>query len=68
MDCEGNIYACASESHNIHQLTSEGNTIRIISAESLGIQQPWTIKFSNNSYQFLVACYSTGKVVLCKIE
>ncbi|XP_063409015.1 E3 ubiquitin-protein ligase Midline-1-like [Mytilus trossulus] len=67
VDYDENFYICAYNSGNIHQITKDGKLIRIIPAESIGIKQPWVIRFKKNSNQFFVTCYQTGKVVVCEI-
>ncbi|CAG2196332.1 TRIM56 [Mytilus edulis] len=67
VDTDGNVYICSFSSGNIHQLTKDGTLVRIISADSVGIKQPWVIRFKKNSNRFLVTCYNTGKVAVCEI-
>ncbi|XP_071145591.1 transcription intermediary factor 1-alpha-like [Mytilus edulis] len=67
VDYDENFYICAHTSGNIHQITKDGKLIRIIPAESIGIKQPWVIRFKKNSNQFFVTCNQTGKIVVCEI-
>lgn len=67
MDFAGNIYIAGYSSKNIHQITNEGQLIRIIPAESVGLVNPWTIRFAPHSNKFIVSCNSSGKAVLCEI-
>ncbi|VDI55895.1 Hypothetical predicted protein [Mytilus galloprovincialis] len=67
VDDDGNYYICAYNSPNIHQITKDGKLVRIIPAETIGIKQPWVIRFKKNGNQFFVTCYQTGKVVVCEI-
>ncbi|CAC5402571.1 unnamed protein product [Mytilus coruscus] len=66
-DSDGNVYICGYFSENIHVLSNDGKLVRIIQAKSIGIENPWVIRFKKNSNQFFVTCYKTGKVVVCEI-
>ncbi|VDI25156.1 Hypothetical predicted protein [Mytilus galloprovincialis] len=66
-DCKGNVYICGYTSGGIHQLDKEGKLVRIIPTDSIGIKQPWVIRFRKNCNQFFVTCYQTAKVVVCEI-
>ncbi|XP_076083117.1 uncharacterized protein LOC143054105 [Mytilus galloprovincialis] len=67
IDCMGNLYIAAYMSSNIHQITNEGEFIRIISALAVGIEYPLTIRFAPGSNKFIVTCTSSGKAALCEI-
>ncbi|CAG2228825.1 unnamed protein product [Mytilus edulis] len=67
IDCMGNLYIASVNSSNIHQITNEGEFIRIISASAVGIEYPWTIRFAPGSNKFIVTCNSSGKAALCEI-
>ena len=68
VDVEGNVYIIGLNSNNIHQITSEGEHIRTISTKDFGISQPWVLRFQPNSAVFLLTSYTTGKVLICKID
>ncbi|XP_071135488.1 tripartite motif-containing protein 2-like [Mytilus edulis] len=68
VDLQGNIYIAGYSSRNLHQITNDGNLIRIIPIEKFGLQSLWTIRFAPNSSKFVVTCGSSGQVVLCKID
>jgi DNA-binding beta-propeller fold protein YncE len=68
VDVEGNVYIVGYHSNNIHQITSEGKHIRTISTTDFGISQPWVLRFQPNSAVFLLTSYTTGKVLVCKID
>ncbi|XP_052102927.1 uncharacterized protein LOC127736423 [Mytilus californianus] len=67
IDYDGNVYLCEYSTGHIHQLTTDGKLVKIILADSIGIKQPWGIRFKKDSNQFFVTCYQTGKVVVCEI-
>ncbi|XP_052085460.1 uncharacterized protein LOC127723063 [Mytilus californianus] len=66
-DLVGNIYIAAYISKNIHQITKEGQLIRIIPASTIGVEVPWTLHFVPGSNKFLVTCVNSGKATLCEI-
>jgi hypothetical protein len=68
VDVEGNIYIVGLLSNNIHQITSEGEHVRTISTTDFGISKPWVLRFQPNSAVFLLTSYTTGKVLICKID
>ncbi|XP_063408866.1 E3 ubiquitin-protein ligase Midline-1-like [Mytilus trossulus] len=65
-DFDSNIYVCGPHSKNIHQLSHDGKLVRLIQAQSIGIEKPWVIRFKKNSNQFFVTCFATGKVAVCE--
>ncbi|CAC5407024.1 TRIM56 [Mytilus coruscus] len=68
IDFEDNIYIAGYLSRNIHQITNEGELLRVIPIETFGIEMPWTIRFAPNSNKCAVTGYNTGIVVLCEID
>jgi hypothetical protein len=68
VDVEGNVYIVGCGSDNIHQITSEGKHIRMISTTDFGIVRPWILRFKPNSDVFLLTSCDIGKVVICKID
>ncbi|XP_071146788.1 E3 ubiquitin-protein ligase Trim36-like [Mytilus edulis] len=67
-DCDENIYICGYNSKNIHQLSKDGKLIRTFDAKAIGLEEPWIIRFKNNSKMFFVTCIRTGRVALCEIS
>ncbi|CAC5394271.1 TRIM56 [Mytilus coruscus] len=67
IDFAGNIYIAGYNSMNIHQITNEGQLIRIIPAKVVGLEYPWTIRFAPKCNKFIVTCNTSGKAVLCEI-
>jgi hypothetical protein len=69
-DCDGNIYIVGFVSKNIHQLTSDGKCIRIISVSDFSTitHHPWVLRFKNNNNRFMLTFYDTGKVLVCEID
>ena len=69
-DCDGNIYIVGFASKDIHQLTSDGKCIRIISVSDLTTitDYPWVLRFKNNNNRFMLTFYDTGKVLVCEID
>ncbi|CAG2228828.1 unnamed protein product [Mytilus edulis] len=67
IDCMGNLYIATYGSRNIHQITNGGELIRKIPASTVGIENPWTIRFAPGSNKFIVTCNSSGKAALCEI-
>ncbi|XP_071144259.1 tripartite motif-containing protein 2-like [Mytilus edulis] len=68
IDFEGNIYIVGYGSKNIHQISNDGELIRVIPSDTVGVQSPWTICFARNDNTFLVTCNMFGKVLLCQID
>jgi hypothetical protein len=58
VDGEDNIYVCGNYSHNIHQLSSEAQHIRIL--PSGNVQKPRCISFQPDSTNFLFTNDSEG--------
>ncbi|XP_076083118.1 uncharacterized protein LOC143054106 [Mytilus galloprovincialis] len=67
VDIVGNLYIAGCNSANIHQITNEGNLIRIIPATTVGIENPWTIRFAPSSNKFIVTSLISGKASICEI-
>ncbi|XP_063408214.1 transcription intermediary factor 1-alpha-like [Mytilus trossulus] len=71
VDSDGNIYATGYNSRSIHQLTSSGQLIRIISISDIDntiTAQPWVIRFQPNSNRFLLTFHPIAKVIVCEID
>ncbi|VDI02235.1 tripartite motif-containing protein 56 [Mytilus galloprovincialis] len=66
IDCMGNLYTVSTLSRNIHQITNEGEFIRIIPASTTGIENPWTIRFATKSNKMVVTCGNSGKATICE--
>ena len=69
-DCDGNIYIVGFDSKNIHQLTSDGKCIRIISLSDFSTitDTPWLVRFKENNNRFMLTFYYTGKLLVCEID
>ncbi|CAG2228829.1 unnamed protein product [Mytilus edulis] len=66
IDCMGNLYIAAVSSRNIHQITNTGELIRKIPASTVGIENPWTIRFATNRNKMVVTCGISGKATICE--
>ncbi|XP_063405779.1 E3 ubiquitin-protein ligase Midline-1-like [Mytilus trossulus] len=66
VDYMGNLYIASYSSRYIHQITNGGELIRKIPASTIGIVNPWTIRFATNSNKMVVTCSSTGKATICE--
>ncbi|CAC5359092.1 unnamed protein product [Mytilus coruscus] len=66
-DFRGNLYICSYSLNSIHQISTSGKLIKIITCEDLGTMDPWVIRFKQNSNKFLVTSLSSGKVVVAEI-
>ncbi|XP_063405783.1 uncharacterized protein LOC134689744 [Mytilus trossulus] len=66
IDCMDNLYIASYSSGNIHQITNEGEFIRKISASTIGIVYPWTIRFATKSNKMVVTCGNFGKATICE--
>lgn len=67
-DFEGNIYISCLSSKNIHQLSEDGQLIRIFNAKNIGIGAPWVIRFQESRNRFLFTDFNQPKVLICEIE
>ncbi|VDH94232.1 Hypothetical predicted protein [Mytilus galloprovincialis] len=71
IDYDGNVYAFGRKSKNIHQLTSTGELVRIIPLADIDNtlnDQPWVMRFQNDSNRFLLTFHTSGNVRVCEIE
>ncbi|XP_063405782.1 uncharacterized protein LOC134689743 [Mytilus trossulus] len=66
VDCMGNLYIASNSSRNIHQITNEGDFIRKIPASTVGIFNPWAIRFTTKSNKMVVTCGTSGKATICE--
>ncbi|XP_063405823.1 uncharacterized protein LOC134689783 [Mytilus trossulus] len=71
IDYDENIYTTGFDTKNIHQLTPTGQLVRIIPISKIDptiTDNPWVIRFQQNSNRFLLTFYQTGKVLVCEID
>ncbi|KAK3599419.1 hypothetical protein CHS0354_036438 [Potamilus streckersoni] len=54
-DCQGNVYICGKESHNIHVITEEGMFSRILLSNDNILHGPRCISFETNGERFIVS-------------
>lgn len=63
VDGHGNIFVCGGTSNNIHIVSNDGKTLRILK----GVQSPRCIKFLNGTYRFLVG-EAGGRVKVFELQ
>ncbi|KAJ8319533.1 hypothetical protein KUTeg_002914 [Tegillarca granosa] len=64
VDKEGNIYCCGYNSYNIHQLTPDGQFIKLIVTD---IKWPRGISFDKTGERFLLT-HDPNKVTLYELQ
>lgn len=68
IDKDDNIYVSGHNSGRLIQRSREGKLIRTILAETIGLKQPWVVRFKRNTNKFFfVTCNETGGVAFCSI-
>ncbi|VDI52421.1 Hypothetical predicted protein [Mytilus galloprovincialis] len=72
IDCDGNIYMIDHSSRAIHQLTPNGQIVRIILLSDIDkdmIERPWVLRFKQNTNIFLLTFHGTrNQVYICEIN
>ncbi|XP_061189474.1 uncharacterized protein LOC133197443 [Saccostrea echinata] len=63
VDDTGNVYVCGYESNNIHIISADGNTLKILQ----GFKEPQCVKFKDNSVKFFVV-EEKLKVIICELK
>ncbi|KAK3599420.1 hypothetical protein CHS0354_036439 [Potamilus streckersoni] len=69
-DCQGNIYICGRNSHNIHVITAEGVFLRILLSKDDGLHGPRSISFETNGERFIASDLSSdhcNKIIQAKM-
>lgn len=66
-DAEGNIYVAAIDSNNIHQLLPSGKLEKIVISNKDDINNPYFIRFGNNSRRFVVTQMDSDVVKLYEL-
>ena len=68
VDRQGNAYVAGHVSHNVHQLSTDGQKHRIILTQNDGINQPHCLEFQPNSDIFLLYCSWDRKLRLYEMR
>lgn len=66
-DAEGNIYVTAIDSNNVHQLLADGTRVKIVLSNKDDINNPYFIRFGNNSARFVVSQMDSDVVKLYEL-
>ena len=67
VDLKGNVYACGKDSGNVHQISPQGDTIRILLSIRDGLGEPCAIAFQENGACFFVSDTATDKKNIVRI-